>query len=212
MLELQQQEEQGGGRKKGPVYVYSSDHPHRRSNAAVLVLAFAVLCLRKTVEEAYAPFFGLQPPLIPYRDASFGICTYHLEVLDCARALARAASLGHFRLDTFNAEQYAFYDKIEHGDLNWIIPGKFVAFSGPLASRREVEPGKWTLLAEDYLPIFRKLGVTCVIRFNKRCYDRRRFTEGGIKHIDLFYEDGGNPSEEILQRFLKICENTKARN
>lgn len=85
------------------------------------------------MEEAYAPFFGLQPPLIPYRDASFGICTYHLEVLDCVRALARAASLDHFNLDTFNADQYAFYDKIEHGDLNWIIPGKFVAFSGPLA-------------------------------------------------------------------------------
>lgn len=81
-----------------------------------------------------------------------------------------------------------------------------------MCSRREVEPGKWTLLAEDYLPIFRKLGVTCVIRFNKRCYDRRRLTEGGIKHVDLFYEDGGNPSEEILQRFLKICENTKARS
>lgn len=31
--------EGGGGR---PVYVYSSDHPHRRSNAAVLVLAYAV--------------------------------------------------------------------------------------------------------------------------------------------------------------------------
>lgn len=92
-----------------------------------------MLCLGKTAEEAYTPFFGLQPPLIPYRDASFGICTYHLEVLDCARALARAASLGHFKLDKFNPEKYAFYDKIEHGDLNWIIPGKFVAFSGPLA-------------------------------------------------------------------------------
>ncbi|CAN0531429.1 unnamed protein product, partial [Ectocarpus sp. 8 AP-2014] len=28
--------------------------------------------------------------------------------------------------------------------------------------------------------------------------------------VDLFYVDGGNPSEEILQRFLKICETTKA--
>lgn len=41
ILELQQQE-QGAGKKSGAVYVYSSDHPHRRSNAAVLVLAFAV--------------------------------------------------------------------------------------------------------------------------------------------------------------------------
>lgn len=65
------------------------------------------------------------------------------------------------------------------------------------------------MLAEDYVPIFRRLGITCVIRFNKKCYDRRRFTESGIKHFDLFYEDGGNPTEEILQRFLRICEETK---
>lgn len=92
-----------------------------------------VLRLGKTVEDAYAPFFGLKPPLVPYRDASFGICSYHLEVLDCVRAVARAASLRHFTLDTFRPDEYAFYDKIENGDLNWIVPGKFLAFSGPLA-------------------------------------------------------------------------------
>lgn len=41
-----QQHEKGGGdrheEKKKPVYVYSSDHPHRRSNAVVLVVAYAV--------------------------------------------------------------------------------------------------------------------------------------------------------------------------
>lgn len=89
--------------------------------------------MEKTAEEAYSPFFELQPPLVPYRDASFGICTYHLEVLDCARAIARAASLSHFDLQTFSPEEYAFYDRIENGDLNWIIPRKFLAFSGPLA-------------------------------------------------------------------------------
>ena len=86
----------------------------------------------KTAEEAYAPFFGLKPPLVPYRDASFGVCTYHLEVLDCARAIARAASLGHINLN-FKPNAYAFYDKIENGDMNWIIPAEFLAFSGPLA-------------------------------------------------------------------------------
>ena len=27
-----------------------------------------------------------------------------------------------------------------------------------------------------------------------------------IKHVDLFYEDGGNPTESILQSFLHLCE------
>lgn len=37
-------EQPGGqqGRSRKPVYVYSGDHPHRRSNAAVLVLIYAV--------------------------------------------------------------------------------------------------------------------------------------------------------------------------
>jgi protein-tyrosine phosphatase len=26
------------------------------------------------------------------------------------------------------------------------------------------------------------------------------------RHVDLYYEDGGNPTEEILQAFLQICE------
>ena len=45
-----------------------------------------------------------------------------------------------------------------------------------------------------------------MIRFNKKCYDRRKFTDNGIRHVDLFYEDGGNPTEDILLRFLRICE------
>lgn len=47
LIRQQGQGHEGGGAGRGqnkrrPVYVYSSDHPHRRSNAAVLVLAYAV--------------------------------------------------------------------------------------------------------------------------------------------------------------------------
>lgn len=35
-----------GGGAMTPVYVYCSDHPHQRSNAAMLVLAYAVRCSR----------------------------------------------------------------------------------------------------------------------------------------------------------------------
>ena len=49
--------------------------------------------------------------------------------------------------------------------------------------------------------------MTCIIRFNKKCYDRNIFTRGGIRHVDLFYEDGGNPTDDILMSFLRTCEN-----
>lgn len=62
---------------------------------------------------------------------------------------------------------------------------------------------------EDYVPLFQRLGVSAVVRFNKKMYDERHFTKANIHHFDLFYEDGGNPTEEVMQRFVKLCEKEK---
>ena len=35
-------------------------------------------------------------------------------------------------------QEYEYYERVENGDLNVIIPGRFVAFSGPAARRTEV--------------------------------------------------------------------------
>lgn len=48
-----------------------------------------------------------------------------------------------------------------------------------------------------------------MVRFNKKIYDRKVLIEGGINHYDMYYEDGGNPTEEIAQRFLQVCESEK---
>jgi protein-tyrosine phosphatase len=52
--------------------------------------------------------------------------------------------------------------------------------------------------------VLKELGVTVIVRFNSKCYDRTVFTRAGIKHVELFYEDGGNPTEQILQSFLSL--------
>jgi cell division cycle 14 len=36
---------------------------------------------------------------------------------------------------TFNVKEYEFYERVENGDVNWIIPGKFMAFMGPIDKR-----------------------------------------------------------------------------
>ena len=43
--------------------------------------------------------------------------------------------MGWFDLNTFNVREYEFYEAVENGDMNWIIPGKFLAFSTPRAQR-----------------------------------------------------------------------------
>jgi cell division cycle 14 len=66
----------------------------------------------------------------------------------------------------FDLAKYEHYEQVINGDWNWIIPGKFIAVSGPTCQRRE--PGAIsTLGAEDYVPIFKREGVTTIVRLNK---------------------------------------------
>lgn len=75
---------------------------------------------------------GINPPFITFRDAGFCINTFPITVLDCARAMRRACTLNHFNFKAFNVMHFQALAKLQNGDLSWIVPGKFLAFSGPL--------------------------------------------------------------------------------
>uniref|UniRef100_A0A8C5X8G0 protein-tyrosine-phosphatase n=1 Tax=Malurus cyaneus samueli TaxID=2593467 RepID=A0A8C5X8G0_9PASS len=95
----------------------------------------------------------------------------------------------------------------ENGDFNWIIPNKFIAFSGP-HSRSKIENGMLKK-GEAYFQYFRQHKVTTIIRLNKKLYDAKRFTKAGFKHFDLFFADGSTPNNTIVKNFLNICENAE---
>jgi len=122
--------------------------------------------------------------------------------------LEYAIKLKWFDIKSFNLRDYEFYEKVENGDLNWIIPGKFIAFSGP-ADKPKDPDGYRRFTPEDYVPIFKKFGVTMVIRLNNKQYDEERFKKNGIKHTDLYFLDGSCPTDEIIEKFIKICEQEK---
>jgi cell division cycle 14 len=92
-----------------------------------------------------------------------------------------------FRLDceTFRLDEYEHYDKLHYGDINWIVPGKLLAFSGPQRERVILDGnGRTTLLAHEYAKLFTTLGVGCVVRFNEpTTYDRHAFTHANIRHV-----------------------------
>jgi len=69
--------------------------------------------------------------------------------------------------------------------------------------------GYQTLTPEDYISYFKKKNVTCVVRLNKKIYDRRQFTDHGIRHVDLYFIDGGVPPPDILKKFLELAEGEK---
>lgn len=143
----------------------------------------------------------MQPPFNDYRDAGYGPCTYKCTILDCLRGLEYGVKLKWFNIRNFKLRDYEYYERVENGDLNEIIPDKFIAFSGPSNTERDSD-GYRTFTPEDYVPIFKNMGVTLVIRLNKKSYDAKRFTDNGIKHLDLYFLDGSCPPEDILKTFM----------
>ena len=121
---------------------YCSDHRHRRTNAAFLACAFAIVVLRRSVREAYAPFLDVRPVLHPYRDAGFGVCTYQMHALDALRGVHKAMALGHFDYANFDVEEYEKLERLENGDLAWIVPRKFIASPRRVPRKREKKTGR----------------------------------------------------------------------
>lgn len=185
---------------------FCSQCPKKRANAAYLIGAFQVMMLRRPADTAFRPFANIRPPFLPFRDATCGICNYQCTVLDCLKGMEYAMRIGWFDPNTFDVATYEFYEKVEHGDMNWILPDKFLAFAGPSATPIDAD-GFPAFTPEDYVPIFKSGNITLVVRLNKKQYDRRRFTEHGIKHVDLYFLDGSCPSREIINKFLYISEN-----
>lgn len=94
--------------------------------------------------------------------------------------------------DTFDLERYEHLDALHNGDINWIIPGKLLAFSGPQRERvvLDAQQNRTTVLAHEYARVFRDLGVSCVMRFNEpSTYDRKAFAHAGIQHVRAHLSD-----------------------
>lgn len=167
--------------------------------------AFMIVVLKLGAQEAYDRFKDYHSMIRPFRDASKGECYYDCTILHCLQGLEFAIEQNWYNFRTFNIKEYEYYERVENGDLNWIIPGKFMAFMGPLDRKEQGQRSGFT--PEEYVPIFKKMEVKKVIRLNEVKYERMKFIEQGISHTDLFFVDGSNPSDDVIASFLHTCEN-----
>ncbi|XP_074789162.1 dual specificity protein phosphatase CDC14B isoform X1 [Athene noctua] len=187
---------------------YTGFDQKKQANAAFLIGSYAIIYLRESPEDVYRLILAGSISYLPFRDASFGTCSFHLTLLDCFYAINKAFQYGFLDFNTFDVNEYEHYERAENGDFNWIIPNKFIAFSGP-HSRSKIENGYPHHAPEAYFPYFRKHKVTTIIRLNKKLYDAKRFTDAGFEHFDLFFADGSTPGDTIVKTFLNICENAE---
>ncbi|KAM5191699.1 dual specificity protein phosphatase CDC14B isoform 2-T2 [Mantella aurantiaca] len=193
---------------KKKIVHYTNNDQKKQANAAFLIGSYAILYLKKLPEEMYRILQLGNVTYLPFRDASFGTCSFHLTLLDCFHAVHKALQYEFFDFRTFDLEEYQHYERAENGDFNWIIPEKFLAFSGP-HQKSKMENGYPHHAPEAYFPYFRAHDISTIIRLNKKMYEAKRFTEASFEHYDLFFVDGSTPCDAILKKFLNICENAE---
>ncbi len=58
----------------------------------------------------------------------------------------------------------------------------------------------------QYTPLF-FASTTTPLFFRGQVYDRKRFTDGGFRHYDMYFPDGSCPTEAIVHRFMDVVEN-----
>mmetsp|Transcript_40190 Transcript_40190/g.97082 ORF Transcript_40190/g.97082 Transcript_40190/m.97082 type:complete len:541 (+) Transcript_40190:676-2298(+) len=149
-------------------------------------------------------------PLPYWHDASPCQCTYKLNLYDCLLAIVKAQEYKFFDWDTFDVEEYEYFEQVENGDLNWIMKGKILAFAGPSYKKTVSPEGYCTLAPADYIPYFKKKKVGLVVRLNKKNYEEQDFIDAGIQHLEQYYLDGSCPPMKILQKVLAEFESVKS--
>ena len=189
------------------VHISDCSRPDFCANSAYLVAAFSHFRFGLDPHDIGQQFDSVPSSILPpFRDASRSkLCTFPLGIQHFCEALE--ASILNRWIDWTNipVHQIEKLQQVDHGDLNWIIQDKFLAFAGPAANGRD-EDGFEVLSPSHYALLFKKMGVTDVVRLNVANYDPSEFQDHGMRHHDLFFEDGSCPPPEIVDAFLKLVK------
>ena len=99
---------------------------------------------------------------------------------------------------------YDFLDDPRVADMHFITP-KFAALKGPSSRIRD----KHTFPPEHFVPLFKETRISAVVRLNEETtYDAKVFTDAGLKHHDLFFDDCTVPSRSTISHFFSIASGT----
>jgi cell division cycle 14 len=188
---------------------------------------------RRAPWEAFHPIAEVE--FMPFRDAGRGPSDFNLNIQDCLWGIWKAMQNGLCDMNEFSVEDYEYYEKVENGDWNWITPN-FIAFASPLDSnwikkekegkcaaagnvggpaspvRGKADSGKLALQRKlpnpflNCLDYFEKKNIKVVVRLNTELYDKQVFLDRGINHIELYFDDGTNPTDEIVRTFIDLAD------
>jgi cell division cycle 14 len=197
-----------------------------RANASCLLACYMVLIQSWPPHLALAPIAQVEPPLMPFRDAGYSQADYGITVQDVVYGVWKAKEEKCCMLDNFDLDEYERFERVEHGDFNWITP-HFLAFASPqhtpVARITESSDQFATLphtLSEvdshpklpqpfkNVLKHFSEREIGLVVRLNSPLYSPSYFEALGIQHIDMIFEDGTCPPLSTVRKFIRLAHET----
>ncbi|CAK7219589.1 cell division control protein 14 [Sporothrix curviconia] len=206
-----------------PVVFWSRADPRSRANAACLLACYMVLIQSWPPHLALAPLAQVDPPLMPFRDAGYSQADYGITVQDVVYGVWKAKEEGCCQLDNFDLAEYEQFERVEHGDFNWVTP-HFLAFASPQHTpvARITEDSELyatlprTLDAVDAHPTlpqpfknvlrhFSERNIGLVVRLNSQLYSPSYFEALGIQHLDMIFDDGTCPPMSTVRKFIRLA-------
>lgn len=82
-----------------------------------------------------------------------------------------------------------------------MVPPNSPTKSGSLALQRKL-PTPF----QNCLDYFERQNVKLVVRLNNPLYDAQLFRERGINHVELYFDDGTNPTDDIVRKFIDMAD------
>ncbi len=175
---------------------------------------------------ALAPIAQIDPPLMPFRDAGYSQADYGITVQDIVYGVWKAKEEGCCVLDNFDLDEYERYERVEHGDFNWITPN-FLAFASPqyspvarVAESSEAYAALPKTLDDvdahaglpqpfkNVLTHFSERKIGLVVRLNSPLYSPSYFEALGIQHLDMIFENGTCPPLSTVRKFIRLAHET----
>ncbi|CAJ2501070.1 Uu.00g039230.m01.CDS01 [Anthostomella pinea] len=209
-----------------PIVFWSRADPRSRANASCLLACYMVLIQSWPPHLALAPIAQVDPPLMPFRDAGYSQADYGITVQDIVYGVWKAKEEGCCALDNFDLDEYERFERVEHGDFNWITPD-FLAFASPQHSpvARITESSESfaslprTIPEVDIHPSlpqpfknvlkhFSEREIGLVVRLNSPLYSPSFFESMGIQHLDMIFEDGTCPPLSTVRKFIRLAHET----
>lgn len=194
------------------IIIHVTDHRRANlcANSACLIGIYAVIRFGLTGSAVRQRFISLPTgSLLPFRDASrFPKNTFPLDVGDICESVSYAIEHKWIDWNSFDVEETESLQHIANGDLNWIVENRFMAFAGPSSDCTD-EDGLEVLPPSHYVEIFKKMGVSDVVRLNVAKYEPQAFEAHGLRHHDLFFEDGSCPPKYIVDNFFSRMGKTQ---